>query len=63
VITEVEGRAINGAEELLARIAALAPGDSVTITVRRGPPFEDQPRQYTLQVPVTERPAQAAATS
>ncbi len=63
VITEVEGRAINGAEELLARIAALAPGDSVTIKVRRGPPFEDQPREYTLQVPVMERPAQAAATS
>jgi len=63
VITQIEGNPINGAEELLARIAALTPGDSVTITVRRGPPFEQQPREYTLRIPVTERPAQAAATS
>ncbi len=63
VITQVEGRPINGAEELLSRIAALAPGDAVTLTVRRGPPFEDQAREYTLRIPVMERPAEAAATS
>jgi len=63
VITQVEGKPINGAEELLARIAALAPGDAVTLTVRRGPPFESQPREYTLRIPVMERPAEAAATS
>jgi len=63
VITEVEGKPINGAEELLSRIAALAPGEAVTLTVRRGPPFEDQPRERTLRVPVMERPAAAAATS
>jgi len=63
VITQVEGKSINGAEELLARIAARAPGDAVTLTVRRGPPFEKEPREFTLRIPVTERPAQAAATS
>ena len=63
VITQIEGKPINGAEELLARIAALTPGDSVTLTVRRGPPFEQQVHEYTLRIPVTERPAQAAATS
>ena len=63
VITEVDGRAVNGAEDLLARIAALAPGEPVTLTVRRGPPFEGQPREHTIRIPVMERPAQAAATS
>ena len=63
VITEVDGRAVNGAEDLLARIAALAPGEPVTLTVRRGPPFEGQPREHRIRIPVMERPAQAAATS
>ena len=63
VITAVDGQAINGAEDLLARIAGLAPGEPVTLTVRRGPPFEGQAREYTIRIPVMERPAQAAATS
>ena len=63
VITQVDGRPINGAEDLLAHIAALAPGEPVTLTVRRGTPFEGQPREHTIRVPVMERPAQAAATS
>jgi S1-C subfamily serine protease len=63
VITEVDGNAINGAEDLLARIAGLSPGGTVTLTVRRGPPFEGQPREHALRVPVIERPPQAAATS
>jgi serine protease DegS len=63
VITQVNGQAINGAEDLLARIAGLAPGDSVRLTVRRGPPFEGQPREHTVQIKVIERPAQAAASS
>jgi len=63
VIIAVEGRPISGAEELLSRIAALAPGDAVTLTVRRSPPFAEETRDYTLRIPVMERPAQAAATS
>jgi len=63
VITEVEGRPISGAEDLLARIAARTPGEAVTLTLRRGPPFEKQPRELSLQIPVRERPAQAAETS
>jgi len=63
VITAVNGGAIIGAEDLLARIAALDPGDAVRLTVRRGPPFEAQATEHTLRVTVIERPAAAAATS
>lgn len=63
VITEIDGKPINGAEELLARIASLAPGEAVTLTIRRGPPFEGQPSEHTVKIPVIERPAQAAASS
>ena len=63
VITRVDGKPVNGAEDLLARIASLAPGETVTLTIRRGPPFEGQPREHSLRITVTERPAGAAATS
>jgi len=63
VITAVNGGNISGAEDLLARIAALAPGDAVRVTVRRGPPFEAQATEFTLRISVIERPAEAAATS
>ena len=63
VITAVNGDAIIGAEDLLARIAALAPGDAVRLTVRRGPPFQTQATEHSLRITVIERPAEAAATS
>lgn len=63
VITEVNGQAVSGAEDLLSRIASQAPGQSVGLTIRRGPPFEGPPREYAVQIKVIERPAQAAATS
>ncbi len=63
VITEVDGAPLAGAEDLLARIAALEPGKAARVTLRRGPPFEGPPRELTLRVGVVERPARAAATS
>jgi Do/DeqQ family serine protease len=63
VITEVNGQAVSGAEDLLSRIASLAPGQSVGLTIRRGPPFEGPPREHAVQINVVERPAQAASTS
>ena len=63
VITEVNGQGVNGAEDLLSRIASQAPGQSVRLTIRRGPPFEGPPREHSVQVKVIERPAQAAASS
>ncbi|MGA1497468.1 MAG: S1C family serine protease, partial [Steroidobacteraceae bacterium] len=63
VITELDGKAVNGAEDLLARIASTAPGGSLMVTVRRGPPFEARAREYVRKIPVIERPAEAAASS
>jgi serine protease DegS len=63
VITEINGEALTGAEDLLARIAALAPGQTARITLRRGPPFEGPPREHSLRIGVIERPARAAASS
>jgi serine protease DegS len=63
VITQVNGQGVNGAEDLLARIAGQAPGQSVGLTIHRGPPFEGPPRDHSVQITVIERPAQAAATS
>jgi S1-C subfamily serine protease len=63
VITEINGQALAGAEDLLARIAALKPGQAARVTLRRGPPFEGPPRELTVLVGVIERPARAAATS
>lgn len=63
VITELDGKAVNGAEDLLARIASTAPGGSLMVTVRRGPPFEARTREYVRKIPVIERPAEAASSS
>jgi Do/DeqQ family serine protease len=63
VITQVNGQAVNGAEDLLSRIASQTPGQSVQLTIRRGPPFEGPPREHSAQIQVIERPPQAAATS
>ena len=63
VITEINGQALAGAEDLLSRIAALKPGQAARVTLRRGPPFEGPPRELTVRVGVIERPARAAASS
>jgi len=63
VITEINGEPLTGAEDLLARIATLAPGQTARITLRRGPPFEGPPREHSLRIGVIERPARAAASS
>ncbi|MCU0974810.1 MAG: trypsin-like peptidase domain-containing protein [Steroidobacteraceae bacterium] len=63
VITEINGQALTGAEDLLSRIAALKPGQAARVTLRRGPPFEGPPRELTVRVGVIERPARAAASS
>jgi len=60
VITEVDGEAVHGAEDLLTRIAARAPGQVARLTVHRGPPFEGQPREHSVRIEVIERPPLAA---
>jgi serine protease DegS len=61
IITQINGEPVSGAADLLARVAALAPGQSARITVRRGPPFDDTPREHSVRVGVVERPADARA--
>ncbi len=60
VITEVDGEPVQGAEDLLTRIATRAPGQVVRLTVRRGPPFGGRPREHSVRIEVTERPPLAA---
>ena len=60
VITKVDGEAVHGAEDLLTRIAARAPGQVTRLTVHRGPPFEGQPREHSVRIEVIERPPLAA---
>ena len=63
VVTQIDGKPVTGAEDVLARIASQHPGDTVTLTVRRGPPFSGPPREYSLRIKIAERPAAAAASS
>ena len=40
VITEVNGTHLRGAQDLMARVAMLKPGQGVRLSLWRGPPFE-----------------------
>jgi S1-C subfamily serine protease len=63
VITTLDGRQLRGAQDLMARIAMLQPGQGVRLGLWRGPPFEGPVREHSLRIMVIERPAQAAASS
>ncbi len=63
VITQVNGQSLRGAQDLLARIALLQPGQNARLGLWRGPPFEGPVREHSVRVQVVERPAQAAASS
>jgi S1-C subfamily serine protease len=62
VITEVNGTGLHGAQDLMARVAMLKPGQGVRLSLWRGPPFEGPPREHNVRIEVVERPAQAAAS-
>jgi S1-C subfamily serine protease len=63
VITEVNGTRLRGAQDLMARVAMLKPGQGVRLTLWRGPPFEGPVREHKVRIEVIERPPQAAASS
>lgn len=63
VITSLDGRSLRGAQDLMARIAMLQPGQGVRVGLWRGPPFDGPAREHSLRVPVIERPTRAAASS
>ena len=56
VITEIDGEAVRGAQDLLAHVAQLKPGRTIRITWLRGPPFSDPPRSMTVKLRVVEQP-------
>lgn len=62
VITEVNGTRLRGAQDLMARVAMLKPGQGVRLSLWRGPPFEGPLREHNVRIEVVERPAQAAAS-
>ncbi len=62
IITEVNGTRLRGAQDLMARVAMLKPGQGVRLSLWRGPPFEGPLREHSVRIEVVERPAQAAAS-
>ena len=62
VIIEVNGTRLHGAQDLMARVAMLKPGQGVRLSLWRGPPFEGPLREHNVRIEVVERPAQAAAS-
>jgi len=61
-ITEVNGTPVRGAQDLLARVAMLKPGQGVRLGLLRGPPVEDSVQEHKVRIEVVERPPQAAAS-
>jgi S1-C subfamily serine protease len=60
-ITEVNGTAVRGAQDLLAKVAMLKPGQGVRLGLLRGPPLQDAVQEHKVRIEVIERPPQAAA--
>jgi len=56
VVTEINGQKVQGMHDLVARIAALKPGQKTRVTWMRGPPFHDTPQAMTVKITVVERP-------
>ncbi|MBP6513571.1 MAG: trypsin-like peptidase domain-containing protein [Steroidobacteraceae bacterium] len=56
IITEIDGQQVRGAQDALARIAQLRPGQTTRITWLRGPPFNETPQAITVKMLVAERP-------
>ncbi len=62
VITQVNGTPLRGAQDLLARIAMLKPGQDIRLRLWRGPPRGASIREHDVRLEVVERPQEAAAT-
>ncbi len=62
VITQVNGKALRGAQDLLANIALLKPGQPVRLRLWRRSPAEPEGLEHNVRLEVVERPPQAGAT-
>ena len=63
VIIEVNGTRLRGAQDLMAKVAMLKPGQGVKLSLWRGPPLECPLREHNDRIEVVERPAKAASTT
>jgi serine protease DegS len=62
VITQVNGKPLRGAQDLLARIAMLKPGQPVRLRLWRRTPVEAEGLEHNVRLEVVERPQEAGAT-
>jgi S1-C subfamily serine protease len=62
VITQVNGSPLRGAQDLLARVAMLKPGQGVRLRLWRRQPQESDIREHNVRLEVAERPQEAAAS-
>ncbi|MGE0029541.1 MAG: S1C family serine protease [Steroidobacteraceae bacterium] len=62
VITQVNGTPLRGAQDLLARVAMLKPGQGVRLRLWRRQPQEGDIREHNVRLEVVERPQGAAAS-
>ena len=62
VITQVNGTPLRGAQDLLARVAMLKPGQGVRLRLWRRQPQEGDIREHNVRLEVVERPQEAAAS-
>ncbi len=62
VITQVNGTALRGAQDLLARIATLKPGQAVRLRLWRAGPQPGEIAEHSVRIEVVERPQEAAAS-
>ena len=61
VITQVNGKPLRGAQDLLANIAMLQPGQPVRLRLWRRSPAEPEGLEHNVRLEVIERPQQAGA--
>ena len=62
VITQINGKALRGAQDLLANIALLKPGQPVRLRLWRRSPAEPEGLEHNVRLEVIERPQEAGAT-
>jgi S1-C subfamily serine protease len=61
VITQVNGKALRGAQDLLARVAMLKPGQPIRLRLWRRAPGEAEGQEHNVRIVVMERPQEAGA--
>jgi S1-C subfamily serine protease len=61
VITQMNGKALRGAQDLLARIATLKPGQPARLRLWRRSPADLEGQEHNVRIEVIERPQEAAA--